>query len=281
LFQGIRPIQHPFSYLFSKAIFSLKTARTLNKVIAEEQYTVLNAHLIHAEINSVLALVIHKTNCKLVFTKHGYMQRFFNKYGLDHSKLNRWQLEFQLQKFVQRFTNKNLFVSNGLANFYVRGGALSNQHRVHVIHHGLPRDFNVSTEAPKRFSAQQILIPGRLVPLKGHKMGIEAFSLAHAAFPECTLVILGDGPEMENLKQFAKSKGISSSIVFEGYAEKVNRYFNGSDLVLTPSIAEAFGLVVLESYACSIPVVAFAVPAFDENIVDGQPGFWSPLSTSN
>ena len=74
----------------------------------------------HAEIVSGLSKMLFKTSCKLVTTKHGYLQKFMDQHGLDHTKINRFSLSYQVEKWVQRFVTGNFAVSKGLAEFYIK-----------------------------------------------------------------------------------------------------------------------------------------------------------------
>ena len=250
---------------------SLKAAKSLYKTIARERYTILSAHLIHAEIISAIFKLIFRSDCKLAITKHGYLQRFMDINGLDASKINKFSLSYQVEKFLQHFVSKNFAVSKGLANFFVSAG-FCKSNKMKVIYHGLNEDFCAKGDAPIRFSNNQLLISGRLRKLKGHHFLLDAMQIIYKAIPDIKLVILGNGEERENLLKMTAEYGLNDAVIFAGYADSVLNYISGSDILVAPSMAEAFGLVVLEAYSCAKPVVAFNVTAFNENIIDNETG---------
>lgn len=250
---------------------SLKAAKKLSQVIKDEGYTILSTHLIHAEIISVLSKMVYKTSCKLIVTKHGYLQKFMDKHGFDYTKINKLGLTYQVSKFLQRYITNNFAVSKGLADFYVLSGICQPQ-KIAVIYHGLPINFCNDSPAPIRYSDSQILIIGRLRRLKGHHLLIEAVKLIYKEIPSLKLIILGEGEEKEALVKLVKDYGLQDYIIFVGYNDNVCNYIHGSDIVVAPSMAEAFGLIVLEAYSCSKPVIAFNVTAFNENIDDNETG---------
>ncbi len=61
--------------------------------------------------------MIYRTPVPLVITKHGYLQKFMDVYGLDYTKINKYGLSYQVEKFIQLFITKNFAVSKGVANF--------------------------------------------------------------------------------------------------------------------------------------------------------------------
>jgi glycosyltransferase involved in cell wall biosynthesis len=251
---------------------SLKAAKFLAKIIKKENYSILSAHLIHAEIISTLSKIFFPTRCKLVVTKHGYLQKFMDEHGLDYTKVNRLSLSYQVERFLQYFIADNFSVSVGLAEFYIKSGICKSS-KMSVIYHGLEPDFSKNTGAQLRYSGNQILIIGRLRRLKGHHLLIKAVKILYTEIPDIKLVILGQGEEMPVLVKMVNEYNLNSSVIFAGYSDHVSDYINCSDIVVAPSTAEAFGLMVLEAYSCAKPVVAFNVPAFDENIIDNETGY--------
>lgn len=97
-----------------------------------------------------------------------------------------------------------------------------------------------------------ILFVGRLVAIKGIKVLIKAFKNLKGRM---SLVIAGDGPLRNEIMEAAQ---VGERIKFVGKLDKdeIVDYYNKSDLVVVPSINnEGFGRVILESLACSVPVL--------------------------
>jgi glycosyltransferase involved in cell wall biosynthesis len=250
---------------------SLGAARALVKTINTEQYTILSAHLVHAEIISGISKMFFKTSCKLVVTQHGYFQKFMDHHGFDYTKINKLSASYRLIKFIQRFVTNNFAVSKGVADFYVKSG-ICKPSKMEVIYHGIDPDSCKNASSSKRYSQNQLLVVARLRKFKGHHFLIEAVKMLHDEIPDLKLIILGKGEEMKALVGQVDHYNLNEWVKFEGYSDNVFNYMNGSDVIVAPSIAEPFGLVVLEAYSCSKPVVAFNVTAFNENVVDDETG---------
>jgi len=259
--------------------YSVKAAYHLAGIIRKEQYHILSAHLMHAEIVSGLSKMLFKTSCKLVTTKHGYLQQFMDQHGLDYTKINRFSLSYLVEKWVQRFVAGNFAVSKGLAAFYIHSGICSAL-KMSVIYHGLEAGNPHQQAAPVRYSNNQLLVIARLRKFKGHLFLIEAVELLRREIPDLKLVILGAGEEMKHLVNRVNELNLNQWVAFAGYTDDVYHYINGSDIIVAPSIAEPFGLIVLEAYRCSKPVIAFNVTAFNETIIDNETGYLvAPYST--
>ncbi len=88
--------------------------------------------------------------------------------------------------------------------------------------------------------------------------------------PEWSLAIVGDGPELEQLKEdFA-----GTSTVFTGFmeGEELSEAFASGDVFVFPSTTETLGLVILEAEASGVPLVAAASPATVEQLQNGENG---------
>ncbi len=98
-----------------------------------------------------------------------------------------------------------------------------------------------------------ITIVGRLVPIKGHKFLIQAFSMLK--FPS-RLVIVGDGILKEELVQLAEKLGIRQKVDFLGYKRDVIPVYRETDVVVLSSLNEGAPVAVIEALASAKPVIA-------------------------
>jgi len=120
-----------------------------------------------------------------------------------------------------------------------------------------------------------VLYVGRLVKLKKVENLLQAFKKVASRVPEAELYIVGSGPQEEFLKMFAKELGILSKVVFTGYVseEEKIRLMKKAWVLVQPSIAEGFGLVLVEANACKTPAIAVDSGGPREVIKDGKTGF--------
>src|SRR5271156_3704443 len=129
----------------------------------------------------------------------------------------------------------------------------------------------------EKYGPKIVLMVGRLVYYKGGEHAVRAMTKIDA-----NLLIIGDGPLMQNLQRQARELGVADRIFFLGKVPgSISPYYQASDVFILPSIArsEAFGIVQLEAMACGKPVVntdlASGVPYVS---IDGETGITVPPS---
>lgn len=125
-----------------------------------------------------------------------------------------------------------------------------------------------------------ITLPGRLSPGKGHKTWLEALAkLATAQIDESWHgVVVGetrgkdgyDTAYSHYLRAFAAEIGLHDRVTFTGYRHDLPDILQLSDIIVIPSVREAFGLTVIEAMAAGKPVVGSDTGAIPEIITPGS-----------
>lgn len=135
--------------------------------------------------------------------------------------------------------------------------------------------------APLKSAGPRLLYVGRLAPVKGVHVLIDAFAKLRARFPDAHLVIAGSSffsgavrtAYESELARLAERLG--DAVVFTGYLprSRLKDLYRACDVVVVPSIwPEPFGLVVLEAMAAGTCVVASNVGGLPEIIDHGRTG---------
>ena len=130
------------------------------------------------------------------------------------------------------------------------------------------------------FKEEEILLiyVGRLSPEKNLPFLLRSFFGAVQAFPTLGLLLVGDGPEWDNLHDLASYMGLNDRIRFIGMVnyKDLPSYLTMADIFVTPSTAETFGLSVVEAMASGLPVLGINTFGICDNIEDGVTGFLAP-----
>lgn len=123
-----------------------------------------------------------------------------------------------------------------------------------------------------------LLMPGRLSPIKGQELVLDALAQIKNIKFICAIV----GPDQgrsaysEGLKAKAKELGLEKHVRFVSHTDLPTAYAL-SDLVLSPSqVAEGFGRVPVEAQAFGVPVIATALGATHETVREGDTGWLVP-----
>ncbi|MFE6856239.1 glycosyltransferase, partial [Streptomyces sp. NPDC057674] len=93
--------------------------------------------------------------------------------------------------------------------------------------------------------------------------------------PELRVDLCGDGPEGESLRKLAAGLGIGSAVEFHGHVsdERKQELFHRAWLTVVPSVAEGWGLAVIEANTVGTPALAFDVPGLRDAIRPGVNGW--------
>lgn len=96
---------------------------------------------------------------------------------------------------------------------------------------------------------QLIIGCGRLITLKKFNWLIEAFSDIEEEFPKAGIIIIGDGPERENLNNLVKNLDLEDKVIFTGKVSNPIKWFNKADIGVISSEIEGFPNVLIEMMA--------------------------------
>ncbi len=110
---------------------------------------------------------------------------------------------------------------------------------------------------------------------KGLNYLIDAAKILHAdqKADDAVFVVIGDGPEKENLKSQISNLKLEKTFLLAGRLSDVRKYLAVFDIFVLPSVKEGFSWALLEAMAAKLPVVATNVGAAPEVIEDGKNGF--------
>jgi len=129
----------------------------------------------------------------------------------------------------------------------------------------------------KQPQRNRLLAVGRLHPVKGFDVLIDAFAAIAAFFPTWDLVILGEGPERESLEAQIEANNLADRVALPGWVGNVGQWFESADLYVLSSRTEGLSNTLLEAMASGLPVVAFDCETGPREII--RPGIDGVLVT--
>ena len=148
--------------------------------------------------------------------------------------------------------------------------------KIDIIHLGIEKPvYNIKKKQDYGFKSNDILLVtvGRLVPRKSIQDLIEVVKAINC--PNLKLLIIGDGPEKPGLESLSKRLSISDKIIFFGNVTDEEKFqlLNISDIYVSSSQHEGFGIVFLEAMASGLPVVCYNNGGQNDFLVDSKTGF--------
>lgn len=139
---------------------------------------------------------------------------------------------------------------------------------------------DIAARADFGFTDDQILLVtvGRLVARKAVDQLISV--LKDTGMPNAHLVIVGNGPQEPALRQKANELGLAGRVHFMGHTSESDKFrlLQMSDVFVSTSQHEGFGLVFVEAMASGLPVICYGYGGQTDFLIDGVTGHVVPLN---
>jgi glycosyltransferase involved in cell wall biosynthesis len=209
-----------------------------------------HTHLVHADVYGALGAR------RLVSTKH------------NDDPFRAGPFRFVERALAQR-ASRVVTITDALARFQVERVGLRRD-KIEVIHYGLddlPAAWGTNPPDPVPADARVVLCVCRLESQKGVDIAIRAVR----ELPDAYLVVLGEGPQRQELERLADER-----VYMPGRVPDVAAWLRRADVLVHPVRWEGFGLALLEAMLASLPVVATRVSSIPEIVVDGETGLLVP-----
>lgn len=113
---------------------------------------------------------------------------------------------------------------------------------------------------------------GRLSVEKGLKYLLMACAALVASGVPLRALIVGEGPQRNELEEMSRQLGLGERIVFTGFKEEVAEWITCMDVFVLPSLTEGSPMALLEAMTFGAPVVATAVGGVPQIVQHGETG---------
>lgn len=189
------------------------------------------------------------SKAKLIHTFHGHVLTGY--FGSLKAKVF-----ILVERLLALFTCKIVTVSESVKQELISAGICSGD-KIEVIPLGLELNKFLDISVQKR-PVQNIGIVGRLVPIKNHRLFLEAVSKIIKNNPDTSLnfKIVGDGELRNELKLFCNQLNISNRVEFLGWKKDLVPVYRDLDIVALTSLNEGTPVSLIEAMASARAVVA-------------------------
>ena len=119
-----------------------------------------------------------------------------------------------------------------------------------------------------------ILFVGRIAKEKNIDLLLQAQEIINARDKKINLIIIGDGPDMDEYKKMAKDLKIDKNVFFVGKVpwEDIPKYYRVANVFATASTSETQGLTVIEAMAATVAPICIDDESFRNTVIDGLNG---------
>ena len=118
-----------------------------------------------------------------------------------------------------------------------------------------------------------LLHVGGFMPEKNHVGLISVFSKFILDFPNAKLIMVGEGKLKSEIENFVNEKELQNAVYFLGRRNDVLKIMPCCDIFVLPSLIEGLPAVILESFVCKLPVVAYNVGGIGEVVISNETGW--------
>lgn len=148
--------------------------------------------------------------------------------------------------------------------------------------HFMPKSARADLIAKYRLEDRRVIVSvGRLVHRKGQDKLIESLPKILQSFPDAVLLLVGEGPIKQMLKNTAKQLGVTNQVIFAGRVQHIDLpdYICLGEVFAMPVRSrfaglevEGLGIVYLEASACALPVIVGNSGGATDAVIDGVTG---------
>ena len=264
----LREANVPLTIIGKRWKFDSGALRRLRRLIQEKQPDIVHTWLFAANSYGRFA-VGSKPQCKVVVSER----------CVDSWKA-RWQLAVD-RRLIDR-TDRLIGNSQAVVDFYRDVGMPED--RMSVIRNGVepPTHSSLSRESvcealdvPK--SAKLVGFVGRLAPQKRLKDLIWAFHLLVSVQPDAYFVMIGDGPQRQELEEFATKVPIKGQVRFAGHREDAAELARHFDAFWLGSDFEGQSNSLMEAMAAGVPPIVSNIAPNLELVTHEETGLVVPV----
>ena len=196
-----------------------------------------------------------------------------------------WKLghEFAIDRYLAGRTSRIVTNSSGVRDFYVAHGIAENKFT--IIPNGIDaasnRDLSGRDELLRELKlpadAKLVGAVGRLWPQKRYKDLIWGAELLKAAGRDTHLLIIGDGPQRDNLRKFVEDVQVDDRVHFLGERDDVSRLLAHLDCFWLGSGYEGQSNALMEAMLAGLPVVVTDIPGNRDLVIPDESGLLFPV----
>ncbi len=231
----------------------VKRIVTLRRIKKEKKY---DAVFSFSESASIANILSGKSYCKVIVSVRIHLSSMAGEW------LYRF-IGFPIIRVIYNHADKIVAVSEGVRYDLIDNFGIDESHII-TIPNGcdLARIDKLASEELSdsekiALSGENVIVTmGRLDYQKGQRHLIRALKHVKDEGVDFKLLVLGQGPMLENLEEMVESYGLHDNVIFMGFCENPFRILHNADIYVLPSLFEGMGNSLIEAMACGLPCIS-------------------------
>ena len=236
-----------------------KAFKEIYRLCKKERFDIVHTHSSKPGVVGRIAAYLAKVPL-VIHTVHGIS---FTKF----TPPLKFAFYYLCEIFATVFCHKLVLVNKYYNRFYKLFGK-----KVCTIYNALDFSKWIFDKEKKSVNPIELLYVGRLDTQKDPITILKGFNEAYQKNKNIHLTIVGDGELFTDCQSFIDKYSLNNSVTMAGWQSNTLKYYEKSDLFISASIYEAFGLMFLEASYCSLPIIATNVEGIPEVVLDGKTG---------
>lgn len=222
----------------------LKQIVRLRREIKRYRPDIVVSFLTSASVFSIVAgLGLH---CRVIATEHAYPP--FQKLS------GSWQ---RLRRILYPHASQVVTLTQATADYLHKEIPKAKFTVIPNAVHWPLEEHEPNIRMSKRDGRKWLLAVGRLQRVKGFDLLIESFAKLANAYPDWDLLILGDGPERDNLAEQIERAGLQQRVILVGRVGNMQWWYGKGDMFVLSSRSEGLSNCLQEAMSYGLPCVAF------------------------
>ncbi len=268
-------IETPFSRS-PKSPDNLRAYKQMKKLLSQERYDLILCNTpMGGIVTRLAAKKARKQGAKVIYMAHGF-------HFCKGSSKKAWLLFYPIEKFMAKYCD--LLITINKEDYALAREKLSRRTKIAYIHgvgvneqryHPASEEEQLAMRQAEGLSPADfvILCTGELNENKNQKTLISAAGALKDQIPNLKVLLAGNGPKEQALKEQIKAEGLENTVKLLGYRTDLERVVPAVDLVVSCSRREGMPLNIIEAMLCEKPVVASHNRGHDELVLEGETGF--------
>ena len=227
-------------------------------LIKKERPDIIHTHKSKAGTLGRIAGLLFKLTFKpkLVHTFHGHVLHSY--FGKLKSLMFTW-----IERILAFLSDKIIVVSESVRRELIEL-KIASPEKIITIPLGLElgKYLKKENKNSKKKTHQSVGIIGRLVPVKNHKMFLDAAKQLLSDIDSerrLKFLIIGDGPLRQDLEVYSQKCGLKEDVIFKGWIKNLENSYLELDIVVLTSLNEGTPVALIEAMAAGKPVISTEV----------------------